>query len=104
MPLSADEIRSLEFLQGVPEETLRGLIPSLNARTFSAGATVLRTGDYGDAAYYILEGFAEIRLTGVSPAPRPPDAPSGWLPRLRRVFEQARACDRSLADALGLYA
>jgi hypothetical protein len=65
---------------------LRTLAPGIWRRTFAEGETVLRTGEYGDAAYYILSGFAEARLVGIE-AREPADAaPEGLLARLKRVF------------------
>ena len=52
----------LPFLNGVSDEDVRIIGRSLWQRTFAQGDTILRTGEYGDAAFFILEGQAEVRL------------------------------------------
>ena len=90
-PLPFDELRTLEFVQGLSDEALQSLAPGVWRCTFAEGETVLRTGEYGDAAYYILDGFAEARLVGVTARDRAPEAPAGWLDRLKRVLVRSEA-------------
>jgi len=92
--VSLDELRGLDFVQGLSDEELRSLVPGIWQRTFAAGDIVLRTGEYGDAAYYIHEGFAEVRLIGVAARQAAPEASDGWATRLRRVFGRAEAASK----------
>ncbi len=89
-PLSLDDVRALEFVQGLSEDDLRSVAAGVWQQRFEKGQTVLRTGEYGDAAFYILEGYAEVKLVGMATTSRPlagtTRSGEGWLARIGRVL------------------
>jgi CRP-like cAMP-binding protein/Fe-S-cluster-containing hydrogenase component 2 len=89
-PLPLADLRALEFLQGQSDEFLRSIAPGVWQRTFAKGETILRTGDYGDAAFYILDGFAEARLVGVAARPATVSRAEGWRDRIKRIFARSQ--------------
>jgi CRP-like cAMP-binding protein/Fe-S-cluster-containing hydrogenase component 2 len=95
VPVTQEVLRRLEFLKGLREKEIDSLAPDIWERTFAEGDIVLRTGDYGDAAYFILDGFAEVRLVGVGRPVPPVSTPKSWWSSVARVF------DRSVSPAKG---
>ena len=95
VPLPLDTLRGLEIMHGLSDDIVRSLAPGFWERTFAAGDTVFATGEYGDAACLILEGFAEVRLTGLGSRERQPAAPSGWKSRLAALKRSATQPSRA---------
>ena len=86
LPLPLEEVRALPFLNGVSDEDVRIIGKSLWQRAFAQGDTILRTGEYGDAAFFILEGQAEVRLPGITRQPPKSRSTDTWLTRVKRVL------------------
>jgi CRP-like cAMP-binding protein/Fe-S-cluster-containing dehydrogenase component len=62
-------LREYPFLTAVSETVLRKQIPNMIERRYNAGDTLLRAGEYSDAAYYLKDGYIEVRFAPVSAAP-----------------------------------
>jgi CRP-like cAMP-binding protein/Fe-S-cluster-containing hydrogenase component 2 len=60
--MSLDRLREYPFLALLPETILRKLQPNLSEETYEPGASILRMGDYSDAAYYVRQGAVDVRL------------------------------------------
>ncbi|HJR61913.1 MAG TPA: cyclic nucleotide-binding domain-containing protein [Vicinamibacterales bacterium] len=87
-PIPLEELRTLPFLEGVGEADLRSLGRSIWQRSFVEGEQILRAGQYGDAAFVILEGYADVRLPGLAPAPPSQPSREGLLSRVARVLRR----------------
>ena len=83
------------FLSKAKDNVVKDSIePNLLEQSFKSGETILRTGDYSDAAYYIAAGVVEVRLSeAAAPVSRPTakpalPAPSGppLSDRLKKIF------------------
>jgi CRP-like cAMP-binding protein/Fe-S-cluster-containing hydrogenase component 2 len=94
VPIPRDELGRLPFLEGLSAEELAAYAPSIWQRTFEEGETVLQTGEYGDAAFYILEGFAEVRVAGLASAPTPRRV-EGMFGRVKKIFRPSPAAPPS---------
>ena len=95
-PPSLERLQTYEFLSGVAPRILEKVQPNMVERTFAPGETILRLGDYSDAAYYIADGVVEVRLTALAgtpadgPRPAPvPEATGGRAARLRGIFSRS---------------
>src|SRR5207248_1947418 len=65
-------LRTYPFLKPLSETVLRKLQPNLVERKYAAGETILRTGEYSDAAFYIKSGVVEVLFSAVNaPTVRP---------------------------------
>ena len=53
-------LRKVDLLEALPLATLESLAGSLEARTFPAGATIVRAGEAGDVYYVIESGEVEV--------------------------------------------
>ena len=66
VPAAPEDLRDLDIFKGFPEKARDKVVEKareyIHKITFAAGETILREGDYGDSAYYILEGEAEVNL------------------------------------------
>jgi CRP-like cAMP-binding protein/Fe-S-cluster-containing hydrogenase component 2 len=87
-------LKQYPFLSRLSDTVLRKLQPSLLEKRYAAGETILRMGDYSDAAFYLAEGLVQVRIAPVAPPGRrsePPaalparDGESFWF-RLQRIF------------------
>jgi CRP-like cAMP-binding protein/Fe-S-cluster-containing hydrogenase component 2 len=92
-PPSLEQLGTYQFLKPVAPRILEKLQPNLLERTYAPGDTLLRLGDYSDAAYYIADGVVEVQITPIEEAPArsesatPPAEPSeGLASRLRTIF------------------
>src|SRR3989442_6307553 len=85
-----DRLRQYPFLASLSDGILEKLQPSLVERTYAPGELVLRMGDYSDAAYYIREGTAAVRLRRepVGAALRPAQDRGLFPPLLTRVRDR----------------
>ena len=63
-------LRTYPFLKPLPDNVLRKLQPNLVERTYAAGETLLRAGEYSDSAFYLKEGVVEVRFAAASVPPR----------------------------------
>ena len=59
-PPSLEQLGTYQFLKPVAPRILEKLQPNLLERTYAPGDTLLRLGDYSDAAYYIADGVVEV--------------------------------------------
>jgi CRP-like cAMP-binding protein/Fe-S-cluster-containing dehydrogenase component len=87
-------LRQYPFLASLPDVILQKLQPNLTERSYAAGELILRMGDYNDAAYYVRDGIAEVRLTAEPPASIAAARPVRQSARrgvLERLFPARRA-------------
>jgi CRP-like cAMP-binding protein/Fe-S-cluster-containing hydrogenase component 2 len=56
-------MKTLPIFAGIGETALKKLQPNVLLAKFDAGETILREGDYSDAAFYILSGIVQVLLT-----------------------------------------
>jgi CRP-like cAMP-binding protein/Fe-S-cluster-containing dehydrogenase component len=74
-----ERMKALPIFAGIAEGTLKKLQANVFLVPYAAGETILREGDYSDAAYYIASGVVQVTLAKlaslpslpVRPAPRP---------------------------------
>jgi len=59
-PLSMDEMKHLEILEGIPEGALKLLYGGIVRREFKRGDIICKQGEYASTAFYVLSGKAEI--------------------------------------------
>ena len=80
VPADPEYLKVLPLFAGVPEKARHKVVEKvrkyIHLVEFAAGDTILREGDYGDSAYYLVEGAVEVV------APRP-CAASGIRPQVR---------------------
>ena len=96
-PIPLEELRTFEFLKGLSDEQLKTIGAGIWQRRFAEGETILRTGEYGDAAFVILSGFAEIRLPQELP-PAPEARPAGrWSTKVKRLIGKAPAGKKTVS-------
>jgi len=81
VPADPEYLKVLPLFSGVPEKARLKVVEKvrkyIHLVEFAAGDTILREGDYGDSAYYLLEGAVEVV---VSPAVA---SASGIRPQVR---------------------
>jgi CRP-like cAMP-binding protein/Fe-S-cluster-containing hydrogenase component 2 len=71
-----DRLREYPFLKPLSETVLGKLQPNLVERTYAAGETMLRAGEYSDAAFYLKSGIVEIKFAATTTPPSAkPNAP-----------------------------
>jgi CRP-like cAMP-binding protein/Fe-S-cluster-containing hydrogenase component 2 len=78
------ELKALDFLQNLPDQDLRAIAHGIWQVRYAEGDRILQTGDYGDAAFVILAGHAEVRLPALLPKAKP--APETWVTKVKRVL------------------
>ncbi len=61
-PLSLEEMKQLEFLDGISDAVLRRLYGGIVRRTFKRGELICRQGDSASTAFYILSGTADAYI------------------------------------------
>jgi CRP-like cAMP-binding protein/Fe-S-cluster-containing hydrogenase component 2 len=66
-----EHLREYPFLKPLSEVVLGKLQPNLVERTYAAGETMLRAGEYSDAAFYLRSGIVEIRFAAAASPPAP---------------------------------
>ncbi len=57
-------VARVPLFAGLEATTLAELVDMLKARTVSAGTTIVRKGDRGDALYFVASGLVEVRDNG----------------------------------------
>jgi len=66
VPADMGQLRALPLFSGIPEKAREKVIEKVRKYihfcSFAPGEEVLREGDYGDSAYYIVDGSAEVVL------------------------------------------
>jgi Fe-S-cluster-containing hydrogenase component 2/CRP-like cAMP-binding protein len=66
VPAEMEQLRSLPIFSGIPEKARDKVIEKvrkyIHLCSFAPQEEVLREGDYGDSAYYIVQGSAEVVL------------------------------------------
>src|SRR6185436_3403108 len=66
VPAEASVLKPLPLFAGIPEKARDKVIEKvrkyLHLVRYDAGEIVLREGDYGDSAYYIVDGAVEVVL------------------------------------------
>ncbi len=55
-----NELRQVEFLQGLKEEELSVLLPTIAVRQFGAGEMLVRQGEQGESLYIIRSGLVDV--------------------------------------------
>ncbi|MDA1095075.1 MAG: cyclic nucleotide-binding domain-containing protein [Acidobacteria bacterium] len=93
-PVPIERLKTYPFLDRVTERILEKLQPNLIERDYAPGDVILRVGEYSDAAYFIVDGLVEVRVSTVADerrAPRPTATPPraeshGLAARLRHIF------------------
>ncbi|MBI1994148.1 MAG: cyclic nucleotide-binding domain-containing protein [Deltaproteobacteria bacterium] len=66
-----ERMSRIDLIRALPPEDLQGLVPFIEACRYSAGQTIFRQGDPGDALYLIESGTVEIHRHG---SPQEPTA------------------------------
>jgi CRP-like cAMP-binding protein/Pyruvate/2-oxoacid:ferredoxin oxidoreductase delta subunit len=115
VPAEPELLKPLELFQGIPEKARDKVIEKVrkyvSAIALPEGETILREGDYSDAAYYILEGEVSVELVdpekagaGRRPAVRggahvPPGAPRGRPDAARMI---GRGAPSTAATLMGV--
>ena len=61
-PLSMDEMKHLEILEGIPEGALKMLYGGIVRREFKRGDIICKQGEYASTAFYVLSGKAEVYI------------------------------------------
>lgn len=87
-----DQMRSIEIFKNLSERNFRDIQPHVFNRSFLPSEVVVREGDYGDSAFYILSGKARIYLDFLDPSQlgrKPRSKQSVWS-RLKRLFLKNR--------------
>ena len=96
-PVSIERLQTYPFFDRVNPRTLKRLQPNLIERDYAPGDVILRLGEYSDAAYYIVEGAVEVRISAVeqeqpeirqAPSEPSPSDSGALAARLRRVFSR----------------
>src|SRR5688572_29169955 len=68
VPADPEYLKQLPIFAGIPEKARDKVVEKvrkyMHLVSFNSGDVVLREGDYGDSAYYILEGAAEVLRPG----------------------------------------
>jgi CRP-like cAMP-binding protein/Fe-S-cluster-containing hydrogenase component 2 len=72
-----EHLREYPFLKPLSETVLGKLQPNLVERSYAAGETLLRAGEYSDAAFYLKSGIVEVRFAAASAPPRAKTGASG---------------------------
>ena len=109
-PVPIERMKTLPIFAGIAESTLKKLQPNVLAVTFQPEETILRQGDYSDAAFFIVEGVVQVILDdatlpaypGAAAAKKPPKeaepkakGPDAMAGRAKSLLERA-AGDRSV--------
>ncbi len=92
-PASIERLREYPFFAEVNDRVLAKLQANIAEQTFQPGDTILRMGEYGDAAYYIAEGVVEVSLGGLrgrepTAKPEQPAAQTGVAAMLTGMFKR----------------
>ena len=58
-----EELARFRVFQGMAETILKKIQPYVLGARYEPGETILREGEYSDAAYSILSGIVEVLLT-----------------------------------------
>ncbi len=82
-PVPIERMKTLPIFAGIAESTLKKLQPNVLAVTFEPEETILRQGDYSDAAFFIVDGVVQVILDdatlptypGAAAAKKPPKEP-----------------------------
>ncbi|HWW94233.1 MAG TPA: cyclic nucleotide-binding domain-containing protein, partial [Vicinamibacteria bacterium] len=92
VPAEMEQLRSLPLFSGIPEKARDKVIEKvrkyIHLCSFAPQEEVLREGDYGDSAYYIVQGSAEVVLkkamADVGAGPRPEVRGGAHVPPAQR--------------------
>ena len=61
-----EELKAVQFFNGLGSKSLVKLIPALEQRHFSTGSTIVKQGDEGDSFYIIRNGEVEVLVEGAT--------------------------------------
>jgi hypothetical protein len=93
VPAEMELLKGLSLFAGIPEKAREKVIEKvrkyIHLCTYSRGEVILREGDYGDSAYYIVAGTVEVVLGRPGEPDRPPP------PRVRGGAHRVRPGDRA---------
>lgn len=64
-PLTVEQMKAIPIFAGIAEATLKkpAFQNNVLAASYDPGETILREGDYSDAAFYIVSGVVQVQLT-----------------------------------------
>jgi CRP-like cAMP-binding protein/Fe-S-cluster-containing hydrogenase component 2 len=65
-PVPIEQLKTYPFFNRLSDGILGKLQPNLAERRFVRGETLLRLGEYSDAAYYLIEGAVEVRVPRIT--------------------------------------
>ena len=98
-------LKRYPFFAGCSEIVLRKLLPNVSEHVFAPGQTILRAGDYSDAAHYLAEGTVAVRMSIIETdrsLPFTPTAdPAPFPDRVRSVLRRAPKDDVVQRGGLG---
>ena len=93
VPAEMELLTGLSLFAGIPEKAREKVIEKvrkyIHLCTYSRGEVILREGDYGDSAYYVVAGTVEVVLGRPGEPDRPP------APRVRGGAHRVRPTDRA---------
>ncbi|QPJ64568.1 MAG: cyclic nucleotide-binding domain-containing protein [Candidatus Nitrohelix vancouverensis] len=58
--LTLERLRSIDIFKGLSDKVLESMQPHIMFRRFLPGEMVIREGDFGNSAFYILEGNVDV--------------------------------------------
>ena len=82
-PLEPDELLKISIFEGVSKGLLEKNRGAVVRRTFRAGETVCREGEFGSTAFYLLEGSAEVYLAAPIAHVKTEAPEAGFFSRLK---------------------
>jgi ferredoxin-NADP reductase/Fe-S-cluster-containing dehydrogenase component/CRP-like cAMP-binding protein len=87
-----DQVLSIDIFKNLSEQNFYDIQPYIVNRKFLPSEVVVREGDYGDSAFYILQGKARIYLEplDLNQLGRKPQAKKSVWSRLKRLFSKNR--------------
>jgi len=87
-----EQMHSIDIFKILSEQNLHDLQPYIFNRKFLPNEVIVREGDYGDSAFYILQGKARIYLEplDLNQLGRKPQAKRSVWSRLKRLFFKNR--------------
>jgi len=87
--LSIEELAAVPPFAGIAETLLKKIQPYVLPAQYAAGGTILREGDFSDAAYYILDGVVEVVLKHLPTFQQTPLQATRSNSKIRSLSERA---------------
>lgn len=101
-PVPVERLQEYPFFADTNERLLEKMQSNLAERWYEPGDTILRAGEYGDAAFWVREGAVEVRLEGVEPGLAPGDGRSDDTDATGRFGRDGEEEGEGDADTAGL--